>query len=71
MTQADDTDNFIASVTPPSYKCTHVLRTTGRGGGIGLFIRDDLCFKPLLQLCFHSESISVQLSISSAQKIDL
>ena len=32
---------------------------------------DDLCFKSLSQLCFHwFDSISVQLSTSSAQEID-
>ena len=34
--------------------------TTGRGGGIGLFIRDDLCFKLLSHPYFYSfESISI------------
>ena len=31
--QPDDTDSFKASVTPPGYKCTHVSRPEGRGGG--------------------------------------
>ena len=43
----DDTDSFIASVTPPGYKCTHVPRQQGRGGGVGFFIRDDIDFKVL------------------------
>ena len=35
-----------------------------------MFIRDDLCFKLLLQPCFHSfESNSVQLSSNSTREI--
>ena len=33
--QPDDTDSFIASVTPLGYKCTHVPRLEGRAGGVG------------------------------------
>ena len=37
-------------------------RTTGRGGGVTLIIWGDLCYKLLLQPCFHSfESISIAL----------
>ena len=43
----DDTDSFIASVTPPGYKCTHVPRPEGRGGGVRFFISDDIDFKVL------------------------
>ena len=66
----DDTDSFIASVTPPGYKCTHVPRQQGRGGGVGFFIRDDIDFKVLPQPCFNTfESISVHLSTGNAQDI--
>ena len=66
----DDTDSFIASVTPPGYKCTHVPRPEGRGGGVGFFIRDDIDFKVLPQPCFNTfESISVHLSTGNAQDI--
>ena len=59
----DDTDSFIASVTP-GYKCTLVPRPEGRGGGVGFFIRDDIDFKVLPQPCFNTfESISVHLSM--------
>ena len=65
-----DTDGFIASVTPPGYKCTHVPRPEGRGGGVGFFIRDDIDFKVLPQPCFNTfESISVHLSTGNAQDI--
>ena len=60
----DDTDCFIASVTPPGYKCTHVPHPEGRGGGVGFFIRDDIDFKVLPQPCFNTfESVSVHLSM--------
>ena len=66
----DDTDSFIGSVTPPGYKCTHVPRQQGRGGGVGFFIRDDIDFKVLPQPCFNTfESISVHLSTGNAQDI--
>ena len=66
----DDTDSFIASVTPPGYKCTHVPRAEGRGGGVGFFICDDIDFKVLPQPCFNTfESISVHLSTGNAQDI--
>ena len=66
----DDADSFIASVTPPGYKCTHVPRPEGRGGGVGFFICDDTDFKVLPQPCFNIfESISVHLSTSNAQDI--
>ena len=66
----DDTDSFIASVTPPGYKCTHVPRQQGRGGGVGFFIRDDIDFKVLPQPCFNTfKSISVHLSTANAQDI--
>ena len=68
--QQDDTDSFIASVTPPGYKCTHVPHPEGRGGGVGLFILDDIDFKVLHQQCFNTfESISVHLSTGNAQDI--
>ena len=63
----DDTDSFIASVTPPGYKCTPVPCLEGR---VGLFIRDDIDFKVLPQPCFNTfESISVHLSMGNAQDI--
>ena len=66
----DDTDRFIASVTPPGYKCTHVPHPERRGGGVGFFIRDDIDFKVLPQPCFNTfESISVHLSTGNAQDI--
>ena len=58
----DDTDSFIASVTPPGYKCTHVPHPEGRGGGVGFFIHDDIDFKALPQPCFNTfESIVKKL----------
>ena len=70
LIRTDDTNNLITSITPPGYKCTHVPGTTGGGGAVGLFIRDDLCFKLLSEPRFHSfESISVKLSTSSAQEV--
>ena len=66
----DDTDSFIAGVTPPGYKCTHVPQSEGRGGGVGFFIHDDIDFKVLPQPCFNTfESISVHLSMGNAQDI--
>ena len=66
----DDTDSFIASVTPPGYKCTHVPCPEGRGGGVRFFIHDDIDFKVLPQPCFNTfESISVHLSTGNAQDI--
>ena len=68
--QPDDTDGFIESVTPPGYKCTHVPRPEGIGGGVGFFTRDDIDFKVLPQPCFNTfESISVRLSMGNAQDI--
>ena len=64
------THSFIASVTPPGYKCTHVPRPEGRGGGVGFFICDDIDFKVLPQQCFNTfESISVPLSMGNVQDI--
>ena len=66
----DDRDSFIASVTPPGYKCTHVPRPEGRGGGVGFFIHDDIDFKVLPQPCFNTfDSISVHLSTGNALDI--
>ena len=66
----DDTDSFIASVTPPGYKCTHVPRPERRGGGAGFFICEDIDFKVLPQPCFNTfESISVHLSTGNALDI--
>ena len=66
----DDTDSFIASVTPPGYKCTHVPRPEGRGGGVRFFIHDNIDFKVLPQPCFNTfESTSVHLSMGNAQNI--
>ena len=68
--QPDDTDSFIADVTLPGYKCTHVPRSEGRGGGVGFFIRDDIDFKVLPQPCVNTfESIFVQLSMGNTQDI--
>ena len=65
-----DTDSFIADVMPPGYKCTHVPHSEGRGGGVEFFIRDDIDFKVLPQLCINTfESISVRLSIGNTQDI--
>ena len=64
------TASFIASVTPPGYKCTHVPCLEGRGGGVGFFTHDDIDFKVLPQPCFNTfESISVHLSMGDAQDI--
>ena len=66
----DDTDSFIPSVTPPGYKCMHVPRLEGRGGGVRFFISDDIDFKVLPKPCFSTfESISVYLSTGNAQDI--
>ena len=32
--QSDDTDSFIASVTTPGYKCTHIPSPEGKAGGV-------------------------------------
>ena len=68
--QPDDIKSFLASVTPPGYKYTHVPCHEGRGGGVGFFICDDINFKVLPQPCFKTfESISVHLSTGNAQDI--
>ena len=68
--QPDDTDSFIASVTPPGYKCTHFPHPEGRGGGVRFFICDDIDFKVRPQPCFNTfDSISVHLSMGNAQDI--
>ena len=43
--RSDDNDSFIASVTPPGYKCIHIPRPDGRSSGVGFFISDDIDFK--------------------------
>ena len=66
----DDTDSFIASVTPSAYKCMHVPCPEGRGGSVGFFICDNIGFKVLPKPCFSTfESISVHLSMGNAQDI--
>ena len=68
--QPDDTGSFIASVTPPGYKCTHVPHAEGRGSGVGFFIHDNIDFNVLPQPCFNTyESISVHISRGNAHDI--
>ena len=43
----DDTDSFIASVTPLGYKCTHVPRPEEKGSGVRFFIGDNIDYKAL------------------------
>ena len=65
----DDTDCFIANVTPPGYICTCVPHSEGRGGA-GFFIPDDIGFKVLPQPCVNTfKSISVRLSVGNTQDI--
>ena len=45
--QPDDTKNFIADVTQPGYKYTHVPCYEGRGGGVRFLIHDDIELKVL------------------------
>ena len=56
MARAEKTDNFIASVSPQSYKCTHVPCTTV-SGGVTSFVWDDLCLGSLGKPFFHSDQI--------------
>ena len=66
----DDTESFIASVTPPGYECTQVQHPEGRGGRVAFFTGDDIDFKILPKPCFNTfESISVHLSMGNAQDI--
>lgn len=59
----------IESYTPPGYIGFSKLRTTGRGGGVGIMVRDSLC--PILNVdlsLFHEslyESIVVETTIES------
>ena len=67
LLQSDGINSFIASVTPPGYKCTCV-RCDGRGIGLGSFIRY-IDFMVLLQQCVNAfESIFVQLAMGNAQE---
>ena len=68
--QPDNTDSFIADVTPLGYKCAYVPRSDGRGSGVRFFIHDDIDFKVLPQPCINTfGSISVQLSMGNTQGI--
>ena len=62
--QSDDMDSFIASVTPPGHKCTHVPLTE-RKDGVRFFIHDNFYFKLLSQPHFKTfESISMHPSVA-------
>ena len=68
--RSDDTDSFIAIVSPPGYKWTHFPWPDGRANGVGFCIHDDIDFKVLPQQCFKTfEKISVHLSMGNAQNI--
>ena len=62
--------NFITSITPPGYKFTHVPRNVKKGGRVGFFIKDDLCFEQVSKNnCQVFESTSIQISTEGAKDV--
>ena len=60
-----------ASFTLEGYKFVHVDRPTGRGGGVGLFVRDDLSFTicDVTEQCDGVEFLCIEIDCKSSKKI--
>ena len=66
----EDTEGFISSITPPGYKFTHVPRNVKKGGGVGFFIKEDLCFEQVSKNnCQAFESTSIKISTEGAKDV--
>ena len=66
----EDTESFISCITPPGYKFAHILLNVKKGGGVGFFIKEDLCFEQVSKNnCQDFESTSIQISTEGAKDV--
>ena len=66
----EDTESFISSITLPGYKFIHVPQNIKKGGGVGFFIKEDLCFEQVSKNnCQTFESTCIQISTEGAKDV--